>query len=164
MYGLKQSLRAWFECFGKVVKSYGYHQSQVDHTMFYKHSEKGKISILIVYVDDIILTRDDIEELANLKRRMAQDFEMKDLGILKCFLGMKFARSKECIFVNQRKYILDLFKETGLLGFKVAETPIEANLKLDTTKAENVIDRERFQKLVEKLIYLSHTHPDIALL
>ena len=132
------------------MKSYGYHQSQVDHIMFYKHSEKGKISILIVYVDDIILTGDDLEELADLKRRMAQDLEIKDLGMLKY------------IFVNQRKYILDLLKETGLLGCKVVETPIEANLKLDPTKAENVIDRERFQKLVGKLIYLSHTRPDIA--
>ena len=83
LYGLKQSPRAWFERFGKAVKSHGYHQSQDDHTMFYKHSEKGKISILIVYVDDIIQTGDDLEELADLKRRMALDFEIKDLGMLK---------------------------------------------------------------------------------
>ena len=95
LYGLKQSPRAWFERFGKAVKSHGYHQSQVDHTMFYKHLEKGKISILIVYVDDIILTGDDLEELADLKRRMAQDFEIKDLGMLKYFLGMEFFRSKK---------------------------------------------------------------------
>ena len=48
----KKSIRAWFEHFGKVVKCYGYHQSQANHTMFYNHSEKGKISMLIVYVDD----------------------------------------------------------------------------------------------------------------
>ena len=148
--------------FGKAVKSYGYHQSQVDHTMFYKHSEKGKISILIFYVDDIMLIGDDLEVLADLKRRMAQDFEIKELVMLKHFLGMEFARSKEGIFVNQRKYILDLLKETGLLGCKAVETPIEANLRLDPTKIENVNDRERFQKLVEKLIYLSHTCPNIA--
>ena len=144
------------------MKSYGYHKSQANVTMFYKHSKKGKISILIVYVDDITLTGDDLEELANLKRRMAQDFEIEDLGMLKYFLGMEFARSKEGIFVNKRKYILDLLNETGLFGCKYAETPIEANLKLYPTKIENVIDRERFQKLVGKLIYLSHTPPDIA--
>ena len=70
LHGLKQSPRVWFKCFGKAVKSYDYHQSQADHTLFYKDSEKGKISILIIYVDDIILTRDDLDELANLKRRM----------------------------------------------------------------------------------------------
>ena len=53
LYGLKQSPRAWFERFGRAVKNHGYHQSQADHTMFYKHSEGGKLVILIVYVDDI---------------------------------------------------------------------------------------------------------------
>lgn len=162
LYGLKQSPRAWFERFGRAVKSYGYNQSQADHTMFYKHSESGKISILIVYVDDIILTGDDPKELADLREKMARDFEIKDLGVLKYFLGMEFARSKEGIFVNQRKYILDLLKETGFLGCKAAETPIEVNLKLNPAKAEDVIDREKFQRLVGKLIYLSHTRPDIA--
>ena len=82
--------------------------------------------------------------------------------MLEYFLGMEFARSKEGIFVNQRKCILDLLKEAGLFGCKAVETPIEANLKLYPTKIENVIDRERFQKLVGKLIYLSHTRLDLA--
>ena len=51
------------------MKSYGYHQSQADHTIFYKHFEKGKIAILIFYVDDIILTGDDLEELTSLKKK-----------------------------------------------------------------------------------------------
>lgn len=63
LYGLKQSLRAWFERFGTVVKGLGYIQSQADHTLFYKHSATNKIVILIVYVDDIILTGDDSLEL-----------------------------------------------------------------------------------------------------
>ena len=68
LYGLKQSPRAWFERFGKVIKRYGYIQSQADHTMFYKHSNDDKIAILIVYVDDIVLTGDDYDELTKLKR------------------------------------------------------------------------------------------------
>lgn len=75
---------------------------------------------------------------------------------------MEFARSRESISVNQRKYILDLLKEIGLLGCKVADTPIEANLKLSPAEAEDVIEREKFQRLIGRLIYLSHTRPDIA--
>uniref|UniRef100_A0A2N9GQ49 Reverse transcriptase Ty1/copia-type domain-containing protein n=1 Tax=Fagus sylvatica TaxID=28930 RepID=A0A2N9GQ49_FAGSY len=103
LYGLKQSPRAWFERFGRAVRRHGYCQSQADHTMFYKHSKEGKIAILIVYVDDIILTGDDSAELKKLKERLADEFEIKDLGALKYFLGMEFAKSKEGIFVNQRK-------------------------------------------------------------
>ncbi|KAL9447690.1 hypothetical protein AB3S75_015212 [Citrus x aurantiifolia] len=162
LYGLKQSPRAWFERFGKAVISYGFLQSQGGHTIFYKHSKDGKIAILIVYVDDIILTGDDETELAALKQRLAKKFQTKDLGVLKYFLGMEFARSKEGIFVNQRKYVLDLLGETGLLGCKMVETPIDPNLKLQPAKIEEVKDREQYQKFVGKLIYLSHTRPDIA--
>ena len=80
--------------------------------MFYKHSKDGKIAILIVYVDDIVLIGSE-EELERLKRRLATEFEIKDLGALKYFLGMEIGRSKEDIFVNQSKYVLDLLSETG---------------------------------------------------
>ena len=138
LYGLKQSPRAWFERFGSVVKRCGYYQSQADHNMFYKHNRQGKVAILIVYVDDIVLTGDDNEELERLKKRLAAEFEIKDLGMLKYFLGMEFARSKEGIFVNQHKYVLDLLNETGLLGCKLAEMPIEPNLKLQPSKTKKV--------------------------
>ena len=101
LYGLKQSPRAWFERFGTVVKGLGYIQSQADHTLFYKHSTNNKIAILIVYVDDIILTGDDSLELKNLREKLAKAFDIKELGPLKYFLGIEFARSKEGIFMNQ---------------------------------------------------------------
>lgn len=101
--GMKQSPRAWFEHSRKVVKSQGFCQSQADHTMFHKHSKEGKVAILIVYVDDIIITEDDHAEIVDFKKRLTNDFEIKDLGSLKYFCGMEFARSKEGIFVNQRK-------------------------------------------------------------
>ena len=67
LYRLKQSPRAWFERFGKAAKRFGFLQSQADHTLFYMHSKEGKVAVLIVYVDDIILIGDDCELLKNLK-------------------------------------------------------------------------------------------------
>ena len=61
---------------------------------------------------------------------MAQEFQIKDLGILKYFLGIEVARSKQGILISQRKYVMDLLKETGLLGGKPVYTPMEANAKL----------------------------------
>ena len=88
---------------------------------------------------DIILIDDDHVELERLKKKLVDDFEIKDLGALKYFLGMEFTRFNEGIFVNQRKYVLDLLCETGLLGCKQAKTPIEANLKLQPAKTEEVV-------------------------
>ncbi|XP_073109504.1 uncharacterized protein [Elaeis guineensis] len=74
LYGLKQSPRAWFDRFRQAIIQMGYKQSNADHTLFFRHN-KGKIDILIVYVDDIVVTGDDSEEIAHLKAQLAQAFE-----------------------------------------------------------------------------------------
>ena len=61
----------------------------------------NKITILIVYVDDIILTRDDKPKMEQLKERLAAEFIIKDLGSLRYFLGMKVARNRSGISVSQ---------------------------------------------------------------
>ena len=127
LYGLKQSPRAWFERFTQAMLKYGFKQSQGDHTLFIKHSSQGKVTVLIVYVDDIVLTCDDMEGMQELKKYLAKEFEIKDLGNLKFFLGIEVARSKHGIFISQRKYVLDLLQETGMLGSKACDTPMETN-------------------------------------
>ena len=117
---LKKSLYG-LERFGKVIKLQEYIQSQVDHTMFYKHSKEGKIVELIVYMDNIIITSDDSLELERLKKALTREFEIKDLGPLRYFLGKEFARSKKGIFISQRKYILDLLNKTGCRGTKLRD-------------------------------------------
>lgn len=82
--------------------------------------------ILIVYVDDIILIGDDAEEMSKLKVHLAKEFEIKNLERLRYFLGIEVARS-EGIFISQRKYILDLLKEIDMLGYRSADSPIDAN-------------------------------------
>ena len=65
-----------------------------------------------------------------MKQYLAKEFKVKDLGHLKYFLGIEVARSKQGIFISQRKYVLDLLQETGLLGSKACDTPMELNKKL----------------------------------
>ena len=67
LYGLKQSPCAWFGRFAKVMIANGYKQSQVDHTLFIKHSISRGVTTLIVYVDDIIVTGNDEKEKNTLK-------------------------------------------------------------------------------------------------
>ncbi|KAE8668064.1 putative ion channel POLLUX-like 2-like isoform X2 [Hibiscus syriacus] len=96
------------------------------------------------------------------KGLLAKEFEIKDLGQLKYFLGMEIARSRKGICVSQRKYVLDLLKETGMLGCKPADTPMDSTTKLGTKENCAPVDKGRYQRLVGKLIYLSHTRPDIG--
>ena len=135
---------------------YGYTQCQVDHTLFTRTTPTKKISILIVYVDDNILTRNDKEELQRLKEHLAQEFEIKDLGNLRYFLGIEVGRSQKGIVFSKRKYILDLPKETGRLGCKSVDTLMDPYKKIGLEKNGAPVDRGRYQRLVWRLIYLSH--------
>jgi Reverse transcriptase (RNA-dependent DNA polymerase) len=88
LYGLKQSPRTWFDKFSMAMKKLGYQQSNANHTMFIQRKGE-KICILVVYVDDIVLTGNDLVEMKRLKASLAKEFEMKDLGELRYFLGIE---------------------------------------------------------------------------
>jgi hypothetical protein len=96
-----------------------------------------------------------------LKQQLKREFEVKDLEQLRYFLGIEVSRSSKGIYFSQRKYALDLLSETGMLGSRPACTPIEQNHRLANESGEPV-DREQYQRLVGRLIYLPHTRLDIA--
>ena len=84
------------------------------------------------------------------------------MGGLKYFMGIEVARSQRGIFLSQRKYVLDLLLEVGLLESKPTDTPIVQNHGLREFSDQVPTTKGRFQRLVGKLIYLSHTRPNIA--
>ena len=74
--------------------------------------------MLVVYVDDIVITGSNSKGISSLKSFLQSQFHTKDLGMLRYFLGIEVIRSKHEIFLSQRKYVLDLLFETGKLGVK----------------------------------------------
>lgn len=110
----------------------------------------------------MIITKNDSKEIAKLQEQMAIEFEMNNLRELKYFLGIEIARSKQCIFLFQRKYVLDLLSEVGLLDYKPTYTSIVQNHKLGEFHDQVLTDKGMYQRLVRKLIYLFHTRLDIA--
>lgn len=141
LYGLKQSPRAWFDRLIKVLKFDGYTQSQANLTFFIKQFDHGKVTMLIVYVDDIVLTRNHEEEMKRIKLLLSNKFEIKDLGSLRYFLGMEVVRSKQEILVSQWKYALDLLSETGMSGCRPVETFMDSNTKLMPRTEEVAVDK-----------------------
>jgi hypothetical protein len=86
---------------------------------------------LVVYVNDIVITEDDVKEFKSLKGRLGRAFEIKkNLGPLRYFLGIEIARSSKGIVLSQRKYVLDLLAETGMLGCCLCGSPINRTIKL----------------------------------
>ncbi|XP_016647342.1 PREDICTED: uncharacterized mitochondrial protein AtMg00810-like [Prunus mume] len=110
----------------------------------------------------MVVTMNDPEEKAALQHHLASESEMKDLGALKYFLGIEVARSEQGIFLSQQKYILDILTDTGMSASKPADMPMELNHQLGEYPDQVPTNKERYQRLVGKLIYLGHTIPDIA--
>ncbi|RVW61442.1 Retrovirus-related Pol polyprotein from transposon RE1 [Vitis vinifera] len=161
-YGIKQSPRAWFGRFAKVMKESRYKQSQGDHTLFIKHSAAGGVTTFLVYVDNIIVIGNYEREKHEVKQVLATEFEIKELGKLKYFLGIEVAYSIQRIFISQQKYVTNLLAETGKIGCKPISTPMDPNHKLREAQEEPMVDKRMYQRLVGRLIYLAHTRPNIA--
>ncbi|XP_050897672.1 uncharacterized mitochondrial protein AtMg00810-like [Lathyrus oleraceus] len=121
---------------------------------------EGKVALFIVYVDDIVIIGIDYDQIDHLKGLLEKEFEVKDLGQLKYFLRMEVARTKNGIYVSQRKYALDLLQETGILGCKVTNTLIEQIKGKEDEISPS--DKDRYQSIIGKLIYLSHTRPNVG--
>ncbi|GJV72029.1 ribonuclease H-like domain-containing protein [Tanacetum coccineum] len=130
-------------------------------------SKDNKFIALLVYVDDIVVTGNNVDEIDKFKVFLKSKFKIKDLGPLKYFLGIEVIKTEKDLCLTQRKYCLELLKEYGLLGCKPVSTPMEPNSVLPyvPTKDDPLLDNiTGYQKLLGKLIYLTHTRPDIAYL
>ena len=127
LYGLKQSLRAWFGKFSQAIETFGMQKNKSDHSIFYKNSSSS-IILLVVYADDIVITGSDFKGILSLKSFFHSQFHTKDLGMLKNFLGVEVMRSKQGIILSQRKYVLDMLSETGKLDAKPCSTPMTPNV------------------------------------
>ena len=139
LYGLKQASRKWYEKLSILLLSCGYQQAQADHSLFIK-ANNSDFTALIIYVDDIVLTGNSLEEMTNIKHILHSNFGINDLGLLKYFLGLEVAHSDAGISLCQRKYYLDLLSDSGMLGSKPSSTPMDSSLRLQNDYDDFLVD------------------------
>ncbi|GKE70477.1 ribonuclease H-like domain-containing protein, partial [Tanacetum coccineum] len=108
----------------------GFKQSGHDHSLYTKESD-GVFVTLLVYVDDIVLTGNNVNEINNVKKFLSSKFKIKDLGELKYFLGIEVLKTdKGGLCLSQRKYCLELLHDFGLLACNPVSTPLPENITL----------------------------------
>ncbi|XP_031251236.1 uncharacterized protein LOC116109144 [Pistacia vera] len=175
LYGLKEASRAWNTKLTNALLPNGFFQSPADHSFFYKRNH-NQIMLLLVYVDDLVITGSDSMLIAETKALLHSNFKLKDLGSLKYFLGFEVARSSKGICLCQRKYALELVADYGLAAGKPASIPLNPQFKFTTMDFDKAFpttsashqqglpldDHTVYQKLVGKLLYLCLTRPDIT--
>ncbi|CAM8947840.1 unnamed protein product [Rhodiola kirilowii] len=160
LYGLKQASRQWFAKFSEAIRSAEFVQSKADYSLFTKRQGKS-FTALLIYVDDILITGNDSESISNIKKFLRNNFRIKDLGNLRYFLGIEVSKSREGIYISQRKYALDIIKDVGLSGAAPVGTPMERGVKL-CDSSELLHDPGKYRRLVGRLIYLTVSRPDIT--
>ena len=110
--------------------------------------------MLLFYVDDIIITGDDLSGIQELKDFLSQYFKMKDLGHLSYFLGLEITSSDDGFYLTQAKYTFDLLSRAGFTDHKIVDTPIELNACLTPSLGELLPNPTLYRQLVGSLVYL----------
>jgi hypothetical protein len=140
--------------------SLGFTKSKADSNLYFKIMNNEPV-ILLLYVDDLFLTREE-KLIAKCKKRLASEFEMKDLGLMHYFLGLEVWQSPERIFLNQGKYTIEILKRFDMLECKPMNTPMEAKLKLLVDTSSELSDVALYSQIIGSLMYLTNTRPDIC--
>jgi hypothetical protein len=127
LYGLKQAPRAWHERFVSVIRAASFSPSDHDPALFVHLSPCGR-TLLLLYVDDILITGDDEDHISHVKQQLSAGIQMFDLGPLSYFLGIEVKQSSEGYYISQSKYIHDLIARSGITDNRTAATPMDLHL------------------------------------
>ncbi|KAF5819015.1 putative RNA-directed DNA polymerase [Helianthus annuus] len=161
LYDLKQASRNWYQKFTHSLLEIGFKQTPANYSLFIFKENKIFVAALI-YVDDVVLVRNDSRKIQATKDFLDKRFSIKDLGPLKYFLGIEVAKTNEGMVLSQRKYTLDILEDVGMTGCRPSSFPMEQNLKLDMCDKEPRVDANQYRRLIGRLLYLQATRPDIA--
>ena len=107
----------------------GFGPCKSDSSLFIWQGQNGSVRILL-YVDDLVITSADLEEIGRVKSQYAASFEMKDLGDLHYFLGIEVICAPEGILINQRHYVLNMLFKFNMTDCKSISAPLDRNIKL----------------------------------
>jgi hypothetical protein len=160
LYGLKQAPRAWYGRIDSFLTILGFTKSKADSNLYFKIMNNEPV-ILLLYVDDLFLTGEE-KLIAEFKKRLASEFEMKDLGLMHYFLGLEVWQSPEKILLNQGKYMVKILKIFDMLELKPMNTPMEVKLKLLVDTSSELIDATLYRQIIRSLMYLMNTRLDIC--
>jgi len=110
LYGLKQAPRAWYQELKSFIVASGFFNAKSDSS-FFIYKQDHVIAYFLVYVDDLLLMRNDVTFLAKFKAALATKFSLIDLGTPSHFLGVELLPTANGMFLSQQQYIRDILQK-----------------------------------------------------
>jgi histone deacetylase 1/2 len=162
IYGLKQAPRSWFTKLSIALTSMGFSPTKSDTSLF-KRVTSQSTRLILVYVDDIIITGSSKTDISFLIAQLNKCFSLKHLGSLHYFLGIEAVRrSNDTLHLSQTKYIRDLLHRANMLDSKPQPTLMVAGLQLSAEGSAVVDDPTSYSSIVGALQYITITRPELA--
>lgn len=118
--------------------------------------------VLIIYVDDILLTGKNLKDISDVKAFLNSEFSIKDLGEADFFLGIQIHQSEKVIDISQHKYIQGILLECNLMNAKSYDTSFPTAYKISKTDGVPLSNPSKYRRLIGQLLYLTVTRPDIT--
>jgi hypothetical protein len=160
LYGLKQAPRAWYGRIDDYLTGFGFQKSLSESTLYVKKIDDD-VLIVSLYVDDLLVTGSNLQQIERFKQDMMQAFEMSDLGLMSFFLGMEIKQSRGVIFIGQEKYAKEILKKFQMENCKPTATPMNQKDKFSKEDGTARVNEEKYRSLIGCLLYLTATRPDI---
>jgi transposase InsO family protein len=170
LYGLKQASRAWYQKMDEALLKLHFSRLQADPCI-YLLRKSAVILYIALYVDDLLLLCNHLDELNALKQQLSQQFEMKDLGEAHFILGIQIERDRKAhtLSITQRNYIKKVVERFDMAESKPVATPLDSSVKLTKADCPSTVAQAKemekipYQSAVGAIMYaMLGTRPDIA--
>ena len=170
LYGLKQSALEWYNTLKAVLESaeLQFKRIESDHAVFMIRTELSTV-YLALFVDDMAIFGDDELLIGEIKAKLSSHFKMKDLGIMKRFLGLEIERNSfGDVIISQRRYIERVLERFGMQNCKPAYTPLPTNIRLrkrdyDPDNPDPPADQTLYREIIGSLNHPAQwSRPDVV--
>jgi hypothetical protein len=161
LYGLKQALRAWYAKMDSYLLSQNFVHCKSDPNV-YMLRMVDSLLLLVLYVDDLLITGCSTSVIVAVKRILHDRFLMMDMGPLHFFLGLEISQDASGIKLSQAKYARDLLERFHMTDCKSSPTPFLSGVKLEDGGDTPLVDNTLYRQLVGSLLYLTHSRPDLS--
>ncbi|XP_019435314.1 PREDICTED: uncharacterized protein LOC109341799 [Lupinus angustifolius] len=137
-------------------------EQRVEHGVYVNLTGTGELTLICLYVDDLVIIGSNEAEILKLKGELKSEFEMTNLGELAYFLGIEFLKTPRGIIMHQRKYITDVLERFQMMNCKPASVLVEGNQKPSEVEPEMLADATLYRQMVGCLRFICHSRPEIT--